>query len=185
MRRATYLLASLLALGAYATVAVGFAPLFILIDHVTEGRAQEMSVVVLLLLLASLAVSRLPGGYYRCRPFERRGRVYEMLGVRYFRMLVPHGDVFNWLVRRSKPGYRVVRDRQTLADYEARTRVAEAFHLGSLLVMAPAAVYAMFAGWSGMALWLTLPSIPLHLYPVLLQRYTRARMAKPLDYPRG
>ena len=180
MRRATYLLAWLLALPAYATVAVGFAPLFILIDHVTEGRAQELSVVVLLVLLASLAVWRLPEGYYRCHPFERRGRLYEMLGVRYFRMLVPHGDVINWLVRRSQPGYRVVRDRQTLADYEARTRPAEAFHLGSLLVIAPAAVYATFAGWSGMALWLTLPSIPLHLYPVLLQRYTRARIARAL-----
>jgi hypothetical protein len=104
-----------------------------------------------------------------------------MLGVGYFRMLVPHGDGINWLVRRSQPGYRVVRDRLTLADYEARTRGAEAFHLGRLL-MAPAAVYATFAGWSRMALWLTLPSIPLHLYPVLLQRYTRARMAKALSY---
>ena len=46
--------------------------------------------------------------------------------------------------------------------------------------MAPAAVYATYAGWSGMALWLALPSIPLHLYPALLQRYTRARMAKAL-----
>jgi len=103
-----------------------------------------------------------------------------MLGVRYFQMLVPHGDGFNWLVRRSQPGYRVVRDRLTLADYETRTRVAEAFHLGCLLVMAPAAFYAMFAGWAGMALCLTLPSIPLHLYPVLLQRYTRARIARAL-----
>ena len=72
-----------------------------------------------------------------------------MLGVHYFRFLVPHGDGINWLVRRSQPGYRVVRDRLTLADYEARTRRAEAFHLGCLLVMAPAAMYATFAGWSG------------------------------------
>ena len=35
---------------------------------------------------------------------------------------------------------------------------AEAFHLGCLLVMLPAAVYATWAGWVGMALWLTLPA---------------------------
>ena len=52
--------------------------------------------------------------------------------------------------------------------------------------MAPAAVYATVAGWLGMALWLTLPGIPLHVYPVLLQRYTRARMARARnDAPRA
>ena len=162
------------------TVTVGFGPLFVFIDEV-KGRHGQLSVVAFFVLpvwLASAVGSRLPERYYRCHSFERRRRLYEMLGVHYFRFLVPHGDGINWLVRRSQPGYRVVRDRLTLADYEARTRRAEAFHLGCLLVMAPAAMYATFAGWSGMALWLTLPSIPLHLYPVLLQRYTRARMAK-------
>ncbi|HEX5110390.1 MAG TPA: hypothetical protein VFV95_18195 [Vicinamibacterales bacterium] len=168
------------------TVSVGFGPLFVFIDQVNGRHGQLASVVAFFVLpvwLASLVGARLPEGYYRCHPFERRGRLYEMLGVRYFRMLVPHGDGINWLVRRSQPGYRVVRDRLTLTDYEARTRAAEAFHLGCLLVMAPAAVYATFAGWSGMALWLTLPGIPLHLYPVLLQRYTRARMARALARP--
>lgn len=109
MRRATYLLAWLLALPAYATVAVGFLPLFIFIDEVEGRYGEALSVVAFFVLpvgLASLAVWRLPEGYYRCHPFERRGRLYEMLGVRYFRMLVPHGDVINWLVRRSQRALR-------------------------------------------------------------------------------
>ena len=165
------------------TVTVGFRPLFVFIDEV-NGRHGQLSVVAFFVLpvwLASLVGSRLPEGYYRCHPFERRGRLYEMLGVRYFRMLVPDCALASTGSSGARSqAIRVVRDWLTLADYEARTRGAEAFHLGCLLVMAPAAVYATFAGWSGMALWLTLPSIPLHLYPVLLQRYTRARMAKAL-----
>jgi len=162
------------------TVIAGLGPLFVFINEVNKSHGQIgfVAFFVLPVWLASVVVSRLPARYYRCYPFERRGRLYEWLGVRSFRFIVPHGDGINRLARRWQPGYRVVRDRPTVADYEARTRRAEAFHLGCLLVMAPAAVYATYAGWSGMALWLALPSIPLHLYPALLQRYTRARMAK-------
>jgi hypothetical protein len=50
-----------------------------------------------------------------------------------------------------------------MAAYQARTLGAEAFHLGCLLAMLPAAVYATWAGWTGIALSVTLPSIPLRV----------------------
>jgi hypothetical protein len=162
------------------TIGFGFGPLFVFVREIETLHGQLAATAFWLapIALGTTAVSLLPAGFYQCRPFERGGRVYELLGVHYFRFLVPHGDGINWLVRRSQPGYRVVRNRQTIADYEVRTIGAEAFHLGCLIVMTPAAAYATVAGWLGMALWLTLPSIPLHIYPVLLQRYTRARMAR-------
>ena len=162
------------------TIAFGFGPLYVFVQEIERlhGHISATAFWLVPMGFATISMSRLPAGFYQCRPFERGGRIYEWLGVRYFRFVVPHGDGINWLVRRSQPGYRVVRDHQTMADYEARTIRAEAFHLGCLIMMTPAAVYATVAGWYGIALWLTLPSLPLHLYPALLQRYTRARMAK-------
>lgn len=162
------------------TVVLGFGPLYLFVQDMERlhGQLSGAAFWVLPIWLATTVVSRLPPRFYRCHPFERNGRIYELLGVHYFRFLVPHGDGINWLVRRTQPGYRVVRGRETMAAYRARTLGAEAFHLGCLLVMLPAAVYATWAGWTGIALWLTLPNIPLHVYPALLQRYTRARMAR-------
>ena len=162
------------------TMAFGFGPLYVFVQEIQRlhGRLSAVAFWLVPMGLATASMSLLPASFYQCQPFERGGRIYERLGVHYFRFLAPHGDGINWLVRRSQPGYRVVRNRQTIADYQARTIGAEAFHLACLIVVMPAAVYATVAGWRGMALWLTLPSIPLHLYPALLQRYTRARIIR-------
>jgi hypothetical protein len=36
---------------------------------------------------------RLPAGYYRLRPFESDGGVYECLGIRWFKKLVRRGPL--------------------------------------------------------------------------------------------
>lgn len=139
----------------------------------------------LLLVIAPVAAGwatarLLPERYYRIRAFESGGRVYEWLGIRLFKRFVPDGDYVNRLVRRSDPGYRLVRDADSLVRFEARTRLAEKCHVAGLWLALPCAAYALLLGWDGFALWLLLPNVPLHLYPVLLQRYTRARIQRVL-----
>src|SRR4051812_43469264 len=57
----------------------------------------------------------LPRSYFRPRPFERGG-LYPALGVRAFRAIATDGDWINRRLRRLDPGYRLVRDRRTLAE---------------------------------------------------------------------
>jgi hypothetical protein len=142
-----------------------------------QGRTASSLLVLVWFFGTQFVVSKLKRSYFEIRPFETDGRLYEFLGVRLFRFVVPMGDGINRFVRRFQPDYRIV-SGQSIADFEKRTVTAETFHLACLLVIVPSAVYAAVLGWWTFALLLTLPNIVLHLYPILLQRYTRARVLR-------
>jgi Glycosyl-4,4'-diaponeurosporenoate acyltransferase len=133
------------------------------------------------LIAGWIIVRLLPERYYQIKSFESSGRVYERLGIRFFKRFVPNGDYINRRIRHSEPVYRVICDENSIVKFEAGTRLAERCHIVSLLLMLPSAAYALMLGWNNFALWILLPNIPLHLYPVLLQRYTRARIQKVLN----
>lgn len=121
---------------------------------------------------------RLPPAYYQPRPFELRSTFYERLGVRVFRRVATNGDLINMLIRRHAPTYRVVRSSTSLDEYCARTYYGEKWHLVLLLMGMITTIYAAYIGWFATALFLTTTNIVFNLYPVLLQRYTRVRIAK-------
>jgi hypothetical protein len=132
------------------------------------------------LLLAGCAASTalwwLPAGWYRIRPFEPR--LYEKLGVRWFRRIVPNGDWVNAWRRRHDRLYRVVGNARTLAELRERTMVGEKSHLVLLFTGAFSALYAWTIGWNGWAAYLAVSNVLANLYPVLLQRYTRSRIRR-------
>lgn len=142
---------------------------------------SSLLLVVVPLMAGLVVVGLLPESYYRIKRFESSGRLYKTLGIRFFKRFVPNGDYVNRMIRGSEAGYRVVRDERSIVRFEALTRTAEKCHLVSLLLILPSTAYALLLGWYGLALWLLLPNIPLHLYPVLLQRYTRGRIQRLLD----
>jgi hypothetical protein len=130
--------------------------------------------------LASVAVWWLPSSYYAVRRFERDGRIYEALGARLFRRLVPDADVANRARRRSEPGYRLIANRVDAAAFVPRTRLSEKAHLALLLMGALSALFAARLGWWKWAAYLALGNVIVNVYPILLQRYTRARLARVL-----
>ncbi len=127
-------------------------------------------------LLASYAISFLPQSWYSVRRFEANGRIYEGLGVKAIRALVSNGDLVNRFVRRRFPGYRVHAFAGRIEKVSKDGRSGELSHLiafgGGIIV----AVYAWRIGWTDWAAWLTLTNLLANLYPVLVQRYTRARL---------
>jgi len=120
----------------------------------------------------------LPRSYFRVHRFERSGRLYERLGVRVFRGVAPDGDLVNRRVRRSDPGYRVVRGRRGVAAWVKRTERSERGHAVLLMLGVVSAAYAWTIGWRGWALYLTAGNVLVNLYPILLQRYTRSRLRR-------
>lgn len=160
-------------------IVLSFIPFFRFMGELKEHYGGTMSSLLLLLslLMSCSIIGCLPEWYYLVHPWEAEGRFYNKLGIRCFQFFVPNGHGINRIVRRFQPDYRVV-SRRSLADFMTRTIEAEKFHLGSLLMILPAAICSLILGWWGFLAWLVFPNIPLHFYPVILQRYTRARIVK-------
>ncbi len=161
------------------TLGLSLLPAWRFLKEVAQQRhLTAVAILILITYFGTIFVaSNLKGNYFEIRSFERDGRLYEWLGVRLFRFFVPMGDGINRLVRYFQPDYRIV-NAESVADFEKRTINAESFHLYCLLLIVPSAIYAAVLGWWGWVLLLTVPNVLLHLYPVLLQRYTRARILR-------
>jgi hypothetical protein len=110
--------------------------------------------------------------------FERDGRFYERLGVRWFKRFATKGDYWNKLRRYSEPGFRNVKDFDSAILWEARTRHNELVHLCSL------AVGLTIMGWlfsRNEYTWLVAVFFAVliwDIYPIMLQRYNRARIGR-------
>lgn len=120
----------------------------------------------------------LPRAWFRPRRFERGG-LYPALGVRLFRMVATDGDWVNSRLRRVDPAYRVVRDRRTRDDHIAGSITNERWHSMWLLVGLATAGSAVATHQFGWAIAVTLFNAAFNLYPVMHQRYKRARIRLP------
>ena len=130
------------------------------------------------LLAACIALWWLPSSYFAIRPFERSGRLYEVMGVRLFRWFVPDGDAANSWRRRREPAFRMIRNRRQAVEFVQRTEMGEKSHLVMLALGSLSTAFAWRIGWTGWALDLGIGNVLVNLYPVLLQRYTRARLQR-------
>lgn len=121
----------------------------------------------------------LPESYFRVRPFEDDGRLYVRAGIKSFKNLLVVtriDDACNRLVRFSGR-------RSRLRDLEQGTRQAESDHLVSFLVVLLAFVYTITQRWFEVAGWLAVVNVLANVYPVMLQRYNRARVEAVLRRP--
>jgi hypothetical protein len=146
-------------------------------DYPAGDLSPRLSTFILLAGL-SIAMWWLPEAYYRVRPVEQSGRLYEALGVRLFRAFVPDGDLSNRWRRRREPRFRIVRNRRMAEAFAWRTRESERAHLVLLMMGILSTAFAWQIGWHGWAAYLGIGNVLVNLYPVLLQRYTRSRIAR-------
>src|SRR5215472_7924009 len=126
----------------------------------------------------SIAAAFFPDSYFRPKAFELRGKLYEAMGVRLFRRFMMDGDYMNRRLRRAVPNYRFIAGRDSMRRFEALTRANERGHLILLLSGLPPTVYAVASGWPKFAAYFVIVNILLNVYPILLQRYTRARICR-------
>ena len=114
---------------------------------------------------------RLPAWYYATRPFEKGGRIYDYLGVRWYqRLLRP----VLWSVEPARLRSRGV--RQTMIR---ETQNPEAGHLLIFVVIVGITFWALVSGWWDTAAWLLLFNVLHNGYPVLSVRQLRARLSRP------
>jgi hypothetical protein len=117
---------------------------------------------------------RLPSSYHALRRFERSGRVYELVGVRVVKWLLRRGPLAVFNPNLHLPADRSPGQLRTLAQ---RMCDAEASHAVLFVLTLPIVGYALFRGWWAAAGWTLAFDVLVNGYPVMLQRYNRARLA--------
>ena len=102
-----------------------------------------------------------------------------MLGVSVFSWLL---DVSGWNRRVLEPLRGFTGKRGSLLSLQQSVQASAVSHGICFAIQAILAILALFTShpWSG-ALWMLLPGVVLHLYPVLLQRSTMLRLQPLLD----
>ena len=168
MRHVAFALASLLLVAALAFLSMG-----------REGGAFLRAALANLAVVGwssfVLPLRGLPRfeWFYALRSWERSGRLYRALGVPWFRAVVRRGplSIFN----RSLPAAWHAAD---VALIERETRAAEAAHGIAFGIVLLLAAMALARGEPERAAWLVALDVPMNLYPVLLQRDHRLRLAE-------
>ena len=128
-------------------------------------------------LVLAICTLFLPSGWYETRPFETAGKVYRYLGVPAFRRFVTNGDLVNRAVASRHPNYRVFRYAELRDALWRQCFQSERSHLVAFVAGAVATAYAVQIDWHGWAIWLTASNLGANLLPVLVQRFTRARLS--------
>jgi hypothetical protein len=171
-----YVAAGIPAIYTFLLLLLWILPLQLFLTRTLEASAW-VPVIALTFLCVVIGVG-LPSSYFRLRRAEANGRVYSALGVRRFRNIVAYGGPMVRLMRRIDPAAYTRLKKSTLAERERRTRKTEKIHWAMLLGTIPAAVWAVWQREYWFAAYLLAANVPMNVYPILLQRYTRARLAQ-------
>jgi hypothetical protein len=130
--------------------------------------------------IGRVARPRLPDSYHRLRPFEQDGRLYERLGVVTAKRLLRRGPlaVFNPdLHLPSEP------TPERIAHLDQRMRDAEASHAILFVLTLGVAGAAAAQAWWTTALLVAVFDVLMNGYPLMLQRYNRARLQQRFHRP--
>lgn len=111
--------------------------------------------------------------YFKLRAWERSGRVFHALGVAQFRAIVRHRPLS--MFNRALPEAWHAGNAERI---DRETRAAEAGHLAAFGIVLALSVVSLVRGDPERAAWLAALDVPLNLYPVLLQRDHRLRLAE-------
>ncbi|MBI2547225.1 MAG: hypothetical protein HYW23_02150 [Candidatus Aenigmarchaeota archaeon] len=119
--------------------------------------------------------------YFKPKSFERSGKVYEALGVRKFKKIMFNGDYMNALLRKYNPNHKLIRNEGSAKSWEMFTRIYEGIHVGFGSLMLSGMVDRLANGdYDGAAIIAAINTV-VNIYPIMLQRYNRARIYKVLD----
>jgi len=126
----------------------------------------------------------LPPSFFELRSFEQTGRVYSRLGVKKFKFFVNNGDGMRMIFRSTFPRAIEPSNSTSMQQWLRQGVTNERVHWSSLFGTVPVVLWSAISGHPWFTLYLMLANVPANLYPILLQRFTRARLL-PLLRKRG
>ncbi|PWV48887.1 hypothetical protein [Chitinophaga sp. S165] len=121
--------------------------------------------------------SQLTSPYYDEKGWERRGEIYERLGVNFFRKLL----VLTGWEKLSKKSNPIEKNTKALMHLHHQTKKSELDHVIILLIVLGFNVFVAVKFGVLKSLWLLILNILLNLYPIFLQRYNRPRITRAIN----
>lgn len=150
----------------------------LLVIAAAENPSIVWITVALSFLVYIVCIFSIPKSYYDLRPFEMDGRVYRRLGVHKFRYIVGDGDGIQRLAQRIDPAWQCKLTKLSNEKRIERTCVTECIKLALIVFTLPTVAIAYYGGHTILASLLLLLNIPYQIYPIFLQRYTRAKLLR-------
>ena len=135
-----------------------------------------------LLMLGVLAFteslkSQLTSAYYNEKGWEQKGKIYEHLGINFFRKLL----VWIGWEKLNKKSAPVEKNTNALMNLHYQTKKAELGHVIILFIVLGFNVFVTFKFGVLKSLWLIILNVLLNLYPIFLQRYNRPRIERAIN----
>lgn len=158
------------------------AAIYALVHYIKmDGFAFAWALNFLLMLAVSAFTgalkSKLASSYYHEKAWERKGKIYEYLGINFFRKLLVWTG-WEKVVRKSFP---IESNTQSLTKLYYQTKKSELDHAIILPIVLGFNVFVAIKFGILKSLWLLILNILLNLYPILLQRYNRPRIKRAVN----
>ena len=118
--------------------------------------------------------------YFQPKSFERSGKLYESLGVKWFRKYCPNGGSF-W-TKRGQSSMVKGRTKENLESFIWLTKILEGVHSFGFLPFytTMTAIDLADKDYVGAGIW-TVLNLGLNLYPIMSQRYNRNKATQMLE----
>lgn len=115
--------------------------------------------------------SQFTSTYYKEKKWENRGKVYELLGINFFRKLLLW---IGW-EKLNKKANPIEKNTKSLSHLLYRTKQSELGHIIIFIIVLGFTMFVALEHGIRESLWLLVLNILLNLFPIFLQRYNRPR----------
>jgi len=122
--------------------------------------------------------SRFTSSYFNEQAWERGGKIYERLGINFYRKLLVAIGWERYITKKYNP---VEKNTEALIHLHYETKHGELGHIITLIIVLGFTIFVAFKFGASKSLWLLILNIILNLYPVLLQRYNRPRIERAIN----
>ncbi len=130
---------------------------------------------MVLFIVISYLVSRLPRAYYDRLQISADLNTYKKLGVDKFKRLSTNGNLINSRIRKKFPTYRNVTNFETIKEKLNETYTIEKSHTVLFIFCLLTNIHALWTNSIGTAIILFIGNLLFNYYPTLLQQYNRIR----------
>ncbi|MFA6087300.1 hypothetical protein [Mucilaginibacter sp.] len=150
---------------------------YIRMDGVSFAWALNFLLMLCVLAFTETLKSQLTSSYYNEKGWERRGKIYEPLGIKFFRKLL----VWIGWERLNKKSAPIEKNTKALMNLLYQTKKSELGHIIILIIVLGFNIFVAFKFGVLKSLWLLILNVLLNLYPIFLQRYNRPRIERAIN----
>jgi hypothetical protein len=150
---------------------------FMKMDSFAYAWALNFLLMIWVLAFVETLKSPLASAYYNEKKWEKKGKIYELIGINIFRKLLV---LSGWekLNRKSNP---IEKSTAALVNLHYQTKKSEFGHLIIWYIVLGFTLFVAFQFGVLSSIWLFVLNILLNLYPILLQRYNRPRIQRAIN----